>query len=318
MNTSNDSQSDSDTLIITEIEAGQRLDKILAQRFVELRSRTYFQTLIEDGNVLLNGQPVKKRALPAAGDEVQVHFVITPEMGLNPENIPLDIIYEDEHILAINKPPGMVVHPGTGNWTGTFVNALLYHCKHLYEESKLNAGDIRPGIVHRLDKDTSGILLAAKTTLAQQRLIALFTSRKVYKEYITVCLGNPGNAVIDAPIGRHPVHRQQMAIVDTGRPSVSRCKTLLSDGKVSLVEVVLETGRTHQIRVHMKHRCAPVLGDAVYGNEQANEKHGATRQLLHAQRLRFVHPMTGKELEIVAELPEDIKIWKEKLQIRAV
>lgn len=309
-----DSQDDSDTFIITEQEAGQRIDKILAQRFAAIRSRTYFQTLIEEKHVLLNGTAVKKRVLPKAGDEIAIHFVVTPEIGLEPENIPLDIVYEDEHIIVINKPPGMVVHPGTGNWSGTFVNALLYHCKQLFEETRDSNDKIRPGIVHRLDKDTSGLLLAAKTSIAQQRLIDLFSTRQVRKEYLTICLGNPGDTDINAPIGRHPVHRQQMAVIENGRPSLSRCKTLAFDGKLSLVQIILETGRTHQIRVHLKHRGTPVLGDPIYGNIQANVKYGVNRQLLHAHKLSFQHPITGEKLDITAELPADIKGWAEKLQ----
>lgn len=306
-------QDESDSIVIAENEAGLRLDKILAQRFSAIRSRTYFQMLIEEQHVLLNGSPVKKRMLPKEGDEILIHFIVTPEIGLTPEAIPLDIVYEDEHLIAINKPAGMVVHPGTGNWTGTFVNALLYHCKQLYEESQRDPGGLRPGIVHRLDKDTSGVLLAAKTSLAQQRLISLFAAREIHKEYIAVCLGNPGDGEIDAPIGRHPVNRQQMAIIEEGKPSRSICKVLASDSKLSLVRIVLETGRTHQIRVHLKHRNAPVLGDSVYGNAQANSKYNGARQLLHAESLRFKHPITGVMLEIKAAIPSDIQVWMDRL-----
>lgn len=307
---------DTDTIIITVEESGERLDKILARRYEEIRSRTYFQMLIEEQHVLLNGLPVKKRYLPSPGDEVQIDFIITPEIGLEAEPIPLNIVYEDEHILAINKPAGMVVHPATGNWTGTFVNALLYHCKQLYEESKERPNDIRPGIIHRLDKDTSGLLLAAKTSLAQQRLIALFASRKVHKEYLAICLGNPGNCEINVPIGRHPVKRQQMAVVETGKPALTICQCLATDGKMSLLRIVLATGRTHQIRVHLKHLGTPVLGDSVYGNIQANEKYKVNRQLLHAHLLRFDHPITGKELILEAKVPADFAVWMKKLSVK--
>ena len=169
---------ETETIIVSENEAGKRLDRILADRYSELRSRSYFQSLIRDHNVLLNGETIKKQVRPKAGDEVEIYFSLTPEIDITPENIPLHIIFEDDDILVINKPSGMVVHPAPGNWSGTFVNALLYHCRKL-------SGDytnLRPGIVHRLDKDTSGVLVSAKTSLAQQRLIEQFSGRQVHKE----------------------------------------------------------------------------------------------------------------------------------------
>lgn len=294
---------DHEVFCISDEEEGVRLDKVLADRFESIQSRTYFQMLIEEQHVLLNGNPVKKRTKPKSGDEVQVNFVLTPEIGLIAEAIPLEIIYEDDDILVVNKPAGMVVHPATGNWTGTFVNALLYYCKHV---SSIDASTMRPGIVHRLDKDTSGLLIAAKTNLAQQRLIEMFTQRKIHKEYLAICLGNPGNGEINAPIGRHPVHRQKMTVVEGGREALSICRTLKCDGKISLVSIVLATGRTHQIRVHLQHKKTPVLGDSVYGNGQVNLKYGALRQLLHASLLRFKHPIKGNLLEFEAPLPEDM------------
>lgn len=304
---------DCEMIVITQDEAGQRLDALLARRFSSKHSRSYFQMLIEEERVMVNGTSVKKRYEPKQGDEISIHFILTPEIGLDPEDIPLDIIYEDEHIIAVNKPAGMVVHPATGNWTGTFVNALLHHCQKLPENID---SALRPGIVHRLDKETSGILIAAKTSTAQQRLISLFASRQVYKEYIAICIGNPGDKEIEAPIGRHPIHRQQMAVVENGRPALSICKTLATGGKLSLVRVILATGRTHQIRVHLKHIGAPVLGDPLYGNLQANTKHSASRQLLHAYKLRFAHPITQKELELVAPMPADMNVWVKKLNAK--
>lgn len=304
-------QEDLDTIIISEEESQERLDKVLARRFSGIKSRTYFQMLIDQQRVLLNGEPVKKRIKPQPGDEVQIHFILTPEIGLSPENIPLDIIYEDEYLIAINKPVGMVVHPAIGNWTGTFVNALLYHCQQLHVDPQ---NPLRPGIVHRLDKDTSGVLIAAKTTQSQQRLIEIFSGRKIEKEYLAVCLGNPGNAKIEAPIGRHSTNRRLMSVVESGKPAVTLCKTLGTDGKVSVAEVMLKTGRTHQIRVHMKFHGTPILGDATYGNTQANQKYHADRQLLHAKSLRFEHPITGKPLLLEAPIPADIAIWMKKLK----
>lgn len=299
---------DDNNIIITEEEAGERLDKILAQRF-ERQSRTYFQYLIEENLVLLNGLPVKKRIKPEAGDEVEIEFVLTPEINLSPENIPLEILYEDDFILVVNKPVGMVVHPAPGNWSGTFVNALLHHCQTLK-----NVGNpLRPGIVHRLDKDTSGILVAAKTTEAQQKLIELFSSRKVKKEYLAICTGNPGNQKIEAPIGRHPVHRKKMVVIETGKPALSICKTLSCDGKLSVVQIELVTGRTHQIRVHLKHVGTAVLGDELYGSPQVNEKYGAKRQMLHAERIVFNHPITGKQLDLRAPIPDDMQTIIKKI-----
>lgn len=307
-------QNESDLFIITEEEAGERLDKILANRFKEVQSRTYFQYLIEEELVLLNGLPVKKRAKPLAGDEIEIEFALTPEIDLKPEDLPLDILYEDEHFLAINKAPGMVVHPAPGHWSGTFVNALLHHCRQL----PVLPDNLRPGIVHRLDKDTSGVLLAAKTAWMQQKLIEAFAARKVYKEYLAICVGNPGEGEIDAPIGRHPVHRQRMAIVETGRKAISHCHTLSWNGRLSLVKIAISTGRTHQVRLHLKHRGAPVLGDDLYGLSQSNQHYGATRQLLHAHVLRFVHPVTGNEIEIRAPLPQDMVEMIKKQGLKGV
>jgi 23S rRNA pseudouridine1911/1915/1917 synthase len=198
----------------------------------------------------------------------------------------------------------MVVHPATGHWTGTFVNALLFHCRDLMTE---NGSSLRPGIVHRLDKDTSGLLVAAKTAQAQQRLVEMFADRHVYKEYLAICIGNPKEGVIEAPIGRHAVNRKMMAVVETGRPAVTRYHSLSFDERLSLVSVVIETGRTHQIRVHMKHHGTPVLGDAVYGVPSLNAKLGVNRQMLHAHELRFDHPITGQEMTFTAEIPQDMQ-----------
>jgi 23S rRNA pseudouridine1911/1915/1917 synthase len=303
------SQEDIDLLVITEEEAGERLDKILAKRFHAIHSRTYFQELITQQLVLVNGEPVKKRLKLQAGDEVEVEFTLAPEIHLLPEAIPLSIIYEDEHLLAVNKQVGLVVHPGSGNWTGTFVNALLYYCQQL----PVYKDPLRPGIVHRLDKDTSGVLVAAKTYWMHQKLVELFASRQVYKEYLAICVGHPGEVEIRAPIGRHPIHRQQMAIVPQGREALSVCKTLAWDGKLSVVQVVIATGRTHQIRVHLKYRGTPVLGDPVYGNERVNQYYKATHQFLHAAVLRFIHPLTQNQLEIKADVPEEMNQFIQKI-----
>lgn len=298
-------QEEFDTLFVSEEEAGERLDKILATRLHQAGSRTYFQYLLEEGKVLLNGAPAKKRIKPKAGDEIEVEYILTPELTIKPENIPLNILYEDDAILVVNKMPGMVVHPATGHWTGTFVNALLFHCGQGMQDQ---ADTLRPGIVHRLDKDTSGLIIAAKTGIAQQRLIEMFAGRRVYKEYLAICIGNPKEGVIEAPIGRHPVNRKMMAVVEEGgRSALTQYRSLCYNDKLSLVKVVIETGRTHQIRVHMKYHGTPVLGDPVYGVPSFNAKLGVDRQMLHAYQLRFDHPISGKPLEWTAEIPADMQ-----------
>jgi 23S rRNA pseudouridine1911/1915/1917 synthase len=303
-----------DWIVIREDEVGQRLDKILAERHQGMHSRTYFQYLIEQGKVIVNGEIVKKRYLPEEGDEVQIHYILTPEIGLTPEAIPLQILFEDQDLIVINKPAGMVVHPAPGHPTGTFVHALLHHCQHLPQETTKNAYP-RPGIVHRLDKETSGLLIAAKTSLAHKRLVEMFSGREIYKEYLAICLGNPGHQEIKTSIGRHPVFRQKMKVVDEGgRQAISTCDTLAHKGQLSLVRIILQTGRTHQIRVHMQHVHAPVLGDPIYGNVQANKKYGVHRQLLHAHILEFKHPITGQILNLKAEIPEDMQSWVDKLK----
>lgn len=299
---------DPETLIVTEEEVSERLDVLLVKRYGGAFSRTYFQGLIEKGCVLLNGDPVKKRDKPKAGDEIEVEFVLTPEIDLKPEPIPLNILYEDPYILVINKPVGMVVHPAPGNWTGTFVNGLLHHCQLSIEAE----GSLRPGIVHRLDKDTTGVLIAAKTSAAHQKLVAAFAARTVRKEYLAVCIGNPGKVTINAPIGRHPVHRKEMAVVATGRNAISHVESLHFDGKLSVVRVILETGRTHQIRVHLKHQGTPILGDSVYGNDRENRKYGVERQLLHAHCLSLEHPITNEPLKFEAPIPADMAKFMKK------
>ncbi len=307
-------ESELETLFVTAEEEGERLDKILAERFRNIQSRTYFQKLIEDHLVLLNGSPAKKRARPSEGDEVEVEFVLTPEIALEPEDIPLDILYEDEHLIAINKPAGMVVHPAPGHWSGTFVNALLHHCqKQGIALSSLDQTH-RPGIVHRLDKNTTGVLVAAKTTQTHQKLVELFADRSVHKEYLAICLGNPGRGTVEAPIGRHAVDRKKMAVVsEGGRHAVSHYVTEAHDSELSLVRIQLITGRTHQARVHLKHLGFPVLGDPVYGSAKANERFKVNRQMLHAEVLKFSHPITGTTLWLKAPPPSDLQRWIDHL-----
>lgn len=289
-------------IVIEKEEEGERIDKILASRYKNHFSRTYFQYLLEQGLVLHNGCPLKKRGKPCAGDEIEIEFSAFPEIDLKPENIPLEILYEDEEIIAINKPAGMVVHPAPGNWQGTFVNALLFYCG-----SKLTSDNsLRPGIVHRLDKDTTGVLIAAKTLPMQQKLITLFAERKIYKEYLGICLGNVITKTIEASIGRDPIHRQKMQILEKGRKATTLCENLCFNGKLSVVKFILITGRTHQIRVHMKYNQTPILGDDLYGNGSINKKYEIKHQMLHSKRMRFIHPSSQKEIEIIAPIPPEM------------
>ncbi|MBN2479111.1 MAG: RluA family pseudouridine synthase [Parachlamydiales bacterium] len=294
-----------DNFLITDNIELTRIDKLISKQF-EAKSRTYFQYLIENGCVLVNSKKVKKSFIPKINDEIEIYFQALPDIDLKAEDIPLDILYEDDDILAINKPAGMVVHPGAGNWSNTFVNALLFYCKDLIRKSD----DIRPGIVHRLDKDTSGVLLAAKTQKAHQKLIEQFKNRKIFKKYLAICLNKPQDQEISIPIARHPVNRKKMAVNENGKEAITQIKTLQYNEKFSLLEVFIKTGRTHQIRVHLKHLNCPILGDEVYGNKSINSHFKINRQLLHAQILELTHPITDKPLKIEAPLPEDFKKFK--------
>ncbi|MBU6446148.1 MAG: RluA family pseudouridine synthase [Verrucomicrobia bacterium] len=290
-------------LFVTAEEEGVRIDKLLVSKF-PYYSRTYFQHLLDIGCVLLNGEPVKKRVVPEEGDEIEVCFQAMPEASLEPESIPLEILYEDEAILAINKPAGMVVHPAPGHWSGTFVNALLAHCK----EKIPGTDPMRPGIVHRLDKDTTGVLLAAKTLPAHQKLIEMFSTQKMEKLYLAICQGKPTNRIIEMPIGRHPVHRKEMTVLPDVREAITEIQVAACNDRASLVLAKPKTGRTHQIRVHLKHIGCPIIGDPLYGKGELHP-----RPLLHAYRLSFLHPINGMPIRLVAPIPEDMKEWLRKL-----
>lgn len=288
------------------VEDPKRVDKLLKEHYPE-HSRSYFQYLIEQGSVLCNGKGLKKREIPKAGDEISVAFLSPPEIELKAQDIPLEILYEDDDIICINKPAGMVVHPAPGHFENTLVNALLYHCRTLPLQ------DLRPGIVHRLDRETSGVIVAAKTLAAHQKLIEGFAQRKMAKEYLAITVGNPGNQSVDAPIGRHPIKRKEMTIIDKGRSALTHFETVEKWGEFSLVKAKPVTGRTHQIRVHLKHIKTPVLGDRVYGSEKLSNKLGVDRHLLHAHQITFTHPLSGEELKITASLPRDFIKWTENL-----
>lgn len=292
---------------VSSEEGSTRLDKLLSLHFPEY-SRTYFQYLIKQGSVLVNGTVLKKRETPKVGDEIEVNFLLTPEISLEPQDIPLDILFEDEHVIAVNKPANMVVHPAPGHPNNTFVNALLFHCRNLP-----TFDSIRPGIVHRLDKDTSGILLAAKTAQAHAKLVEMFSERRIQKTYLAICIGIPKEGLIDAPIKRHPIQRKEMTICfENGKEAKSLCKVLKKNQQLSLVEIQLLTGRTHQIRVHLNYLGTPVLGDTVYGRATTNKKFMTSRQLLHAHRLQFAHPISNIPIFLNAPIPKDFSQFDEK------
>lgn len=274
-----------------------RVDKYLTTE-LDTMSRSKVQNLIADGYVIVNGETIKANYKLEAGDKVEV-FVPEPEaVDVEAEDIPLDIIYEDKDIVLINKAQGMVVHPGAGNPNGTLVNALLFHIKDL---SGIN-GEIRPGIVHRLDKDTSGILMVAKNDEAHVNLSEQLQNRTVKRKYWALVHGvlPHEHGTINAPIGRDPKDRQKFTVIKGGKEAISHFRVLERIQKFSLMEVSLETGRTHQIRVHLNYIDHPVAGDKIYGPKKSLEGNG---QFLHARMLEFTHPRTGETMSFEAELP---------------
>lgn len=288
---------DSDELTFEADDSGTRLDVFLARASGE--SRAQIQRLIGEGAVLVDGQPRKANYRIARGESVSLRFNPPEELGVQPEDIPLRIVYQDADICVVDKPQGMVVHPAPGNDTGTMVNALLFHLQDL---SGIG-GVVRPGIVHRIDKMTSGLVVVAKNDIAHASLAAQIKAHTARRRYIAIVEGNikEESGDVDAPIGRHPVDRKRMAVVKNGREAVTRWRVLARMGQFTLVEAVLETGRTHQIRVHMAHIRHPVAGDTVYGPD--SPKLGLAGQALHAYRLRLEHPRTGKEMEFYAPPP---------------
>lgn len=286
---------------VGENEAGLRVDKGAALLCPSL-SRSTVQQLIEDGALSVNGKPVTKSFTLKLGDSVCVNVPEPKTLSLEAQSIPLDIVYEDNDLLVVNKPKGMVVHPAAGNYDGTLVNALLAHCKDSL--SGIN-GVIRPGIVHRIDKDTSGLLVVAKNDAAHIGLAEQIKNHSFTREYRTVVVGNVKNDVgtIDAPIGRNPKDRKKQAVTDkNSKKAITHYEVIKRYNGFTYLKVRLETGRTHQIRVHMAYRGTPVAGDAVYGDPK--KTYGLSGQCLHAARLGFVHPITGEYLEFFAPLPD--------------
>ncbi|HIV17985.1 MAG TPA: RluA family pseudouridine synthase [Candidatus Merdivicinus intestinigallinarum] len=291
-------------------DAGSRLDAFLALN-LEGKTRSAVQKLMDQGKVLVNGKTGRKNDKVKPGDSIQVEIPEPEPLELLPQDIPLDIVYEDEHLLVVNKPKGMVVHPAPGNPDGTLVNALLYHCGESL--SGIN-GVIRPGIVHRIDKDTSGLLMVAKNDLAHQSLAAQIAAHTFTRMYNTVVYGNlkTDEGTISAPIARHPTDRKKMAVVPGGREAVTHYRVLERLPGFTLVECRLETGRTHQIRVHMAHIGHPVAGDPVYGPKKCITS--LNGQCLHARLLGFVHPATGEYMEFDSGLPPYFTDFLEKLR----
>ena len=298
------------TLEITADEAGMRLDKLLGSRLPSL-TRSSLQKLIEQGCVTWNGRAAVKSCKPACGDTVTVVIPPPETMDAQPENIPLDIVYEDDDLLVVNKPKGMVVHPAPGNYTGTLVNALLYHCGDSL--SGIN-GVIRPGIVHRIDKDTSGLLIVAKNDMAHCHLAAQIKDHSFTRVYEAVVYGSlkEDSGTVDAPIGRHPIDRKRMCVTEkNSRNAVTHYTVLARHPGFTHVRLQLETGRTHQIRVHMAYLGHPVAGDPVYGVKKVITSLGG--QCLHARVIGFVHPRTGEYLEFTSDLPPYFQQFLKKL-----
>ena len=295
------------TLFIPPEHAGRRLDQSLAELLPDY-SRSRIQQWIEAGEVRLDGRSATRKQKVWGGEEVAVQPTAHPsEQAHQPEAIALDIVHEDDAVLVINKPPGLVVHPGAGNWEGTLLNALLHHAPELEQIP-------RAGIVHRLDKDTSGLMVVAKTLPAQTALVRALQARDVKRVYWALAVGvfDRGEGEVDAPIGRHPTHRTRMAVVASGKPAQTRYMVLRQYPACAWVECHLRTGRTHQIRVHLAHIGHPLVGDPVYAGRRSCPV-TFHRQALHAYRLGFTHPQTGAHVEWEAPMPEDFRALIEEL-----
>ena len=304
--------------------SGCRIDAYLAA--VSGESRSSVQKAIEEGRVELNGKKTTKKA---AVTELDTVTFIIPEIAeeyeAEPENIPIDAVYEDEYIIVVNKPSGMVVHPAPGNERGTLVNALLYHCRGTLSGI---GGVMRPGIVHRIDKDTSGLLVVAKCDLAHRSLAEQIARHGVVREYHALVNGgfNSDTGTVDLPIGRHPVDRKRMAVITSGsstaREAVTHYEVLRRYGSVSYLKLLLETGRTHQIRVHMSHTGHPLLGDTVYGGGKSRFEREHARllsgQALHARRLTLTHPHTGEVMTFECPLPDSFSALLDILERKSV
>ena len=297
-------------LTVSPEDAGVRIDKYLAEQLPDI-TRSYLQKLLKDGSVQMNGKPVKASTKTAVGAVIALTIPEPEEPEILPENIPLDILYEDSDVILINKPKNMVVHPAAGHYTGTLVNALMYHCRG--DLSGIN-GVLRPGIVHRIDKDTTGVLIVCKNDRAHNALAEQLKEHSITRKYRAIVCGNlKDEGTVDAPLGRHPQDRKKMAIVRSGgKRAVTHYRVLERFGNDTYIECQLETGRTHQIRVHMASLGHPLLGDEIYGRAKSPFK--LEGQTLHAMVLGFIHPTTGEYMEFEAPLPEYFEKLLEKLR----
>ena len=308
------------TFEVSEAEAGERLDAFLAAR-VEGTSRTTIKRFIEDEDVLVGGRPAKPSYKLSAGERIEVEIPAPPPVDLTPEDIPLDIVHEDEDLVVVNKPAGMVTHPAAGVRAGTLANALAFHFKNL----STHAGEFRPGIVHRLDRDTSGLIVVAKNARAHENLSDQFRARTIFKSYVALGHGHAerDSGRVEQPIGRDPRHRTRMAVVRGGRDALSLWRVRQRFARFTLFDVEIKTGRTHQIRVHLAHIKHPVVGDATYGagrdrnlpdNNLRARIAALGRLFLHAERLSFKHPRTSETLSFNAPLPKELQEFLDSLE----
>ena len=295
--------------IVKQEEQGKRLDMYVANQSSEI-TRTMAQRLIEQGNILVNEKKQKVSYKIINGDIVTIKKVEAKPIELKAQEIPIEIMYEDKDIIVVNKPKGMVVHPANGNPDGTLVNAIMAICK---DSLSGIGGEIRPGIVHRLDKDTSGLLIVAKNDKAHVNMSEQIKKHEVKKTYIALVRGvvKENEATIDMPIGRSPSDRKKMAVVKNGRNAVTHLRVLKRYNKYTLLEINIETGRTHQIRVHLSYIGYPIIGDYIYSN--GKNEFGVIGQCLHAKCLEFKHPITGKEMKLEAPVPDYFEKILEKL-----
>ena len=303
-----------DKKILVEEAELNRIDSYISSKLQDL-SRTTVKRLLEEENILVNGNVVKPSDKVKNGDVITIHIDEPKEVKIEAQDIPIEIIYEDDDIIVVNKPKGLVVHPANGNPDGTLVNAIMAICK---ESLSGIGGELRPGIVHRLDKDTSGLLIVAKNDKAHINMSEEIKNRKVKKTYIALVRGNvpEDNATINMPIGRSIKDRKKMAVTKTGKEAITHFKVLnrytTNKGSYTLLEIKIDTGRTHQIRVHMAEIGYPVIGDEVYSN--GKNEFGIHGQCLHAKKLEFKHPITGKDMVLEAPLPEYFKEIIDKLE----
>jgi 23S rRNA pseudouridine1911/1915/1917 synthase len=300
-------------LLVEEEAAGVRLDRFAADSVPDL-SRSYARQLIEDAHIRINDRAARPSSLVRQGDVVTVWLPLPQPTDLIPEDIPLTVVYEDTDVVVVDKPAGMVVHPAPGHLTGTLVNALLAR----YPDIAVG-GDLRPGIVHRLDRDTSGLLVVARHDRALRTLQEQQQARSMLKIYLAVAEGRfkEPEGTIDAPIDRHPSDRLRMAVVASGRQARTHWRVQEELGGYTLLAIRLETGRTHQIRVHFAHKSRPILGDPLYGPKKPRTTFGLTRQFLHAQQLGFSLPSSGQWAEFRSELPDDLQAALGKLRAQA-